>query len=117
MLGVLAIYRDDKDAAVTSFARAANMDPANQELVSCYDELSRGTFDVNRVAKTAARLYCHKKVGKLGAAGTDNGEFTKGLLARGLFADYSEYKTALRKARQDRGFHTAYNNWLRWECR
>jgi tetratricopeptide (TPR) repeat protein len=108
LLAVAALFKGDVAKAISSFESAAAADPANAFFAMSAGELKTGTYTVDRVARTAARMECR---GDKGLKATE-----QGLLARGNFPSLGKYFEAIGKAKSDPAFAKAKKEFAKREC-
>jgi tetratricopeptide (TPR) repeat protein len=108
LLAVAALFRGDMAKAIASFESAAAADPANGFFQMSASELKTGTYTVDRVARTAARMECR---GDKGLKATE-----QGLLARGNFPNLGKYFEAIGRAKSDPAFAKAKKEFAKREC-
>jgi len=108
LLAVVALFRGDVAKAIENFDSAAKTDIANGFFASSAEELKKGVYAVDRVARTAARMECR------GDKGLKASE--KGLLARGNFPSLEKYFEVLKAAKVNPSFAKAKKAFAKMEC-
>jgi tetratricopeptide (TPR) repeat protein len=109
LLAIDSLHQGDREGALQHLYEAKKLAPANARFSSYIEQLESGTYSVQSVAQTAARLACIKE-GK-----SRSSEI--GVLARGYFPDAGTYEKNLKTVARDSEFKEARDNLMTWECR
>ena len=109
LLAMDSLHQGDREGALQHLYEAKKLAPANARFSSYIEQLESGTYSIQSVAQTAARLACIEE-GKSRASEI-------GVLARGYFPDTGTYEKNLKAVARDSEFREARDNLMTWECR
>ncbi len=109
LLAVNSLHQGDREGALQHLYEAKKLAPANARFSGYIEQLESGTYSIQSIAQTAARLACIEE-GK-----SRSSEI--GVLARGYFPDAGTYKKNLKAVARDSEFREARDNLMTWECR